>query len=74
MRENRYPPPVGRAVNQSLSFSAGCELRCRRLAYGTRDAKEREFNYVRSRSQPDADLRWVAALSVETRRESLCHA
>jgi len=78
MREHQSQPSVGRAVNQSLSFSDSCELHRLRLAYGTRDAKELGFNQVR-RSQPISDLCWderesVAALSVETRREFLCHA
>src|SRR6266496_6173145 len=71
MREHWCRPPVGLAVNRTLSFSACCELHRLRIAYGTRDAKQRGFNYVHRRSQPDADLCWderesVAALSVET--------
>jgi len=70
MREHRYQPSVGRAVNRSLSFSASCELHRLRLAYGTRDAKELGFNHVR-RSQTYSDWCWdkresVAHLSVET--------
>ena len=57
MREHWCQPSVGRAVNQSLSFSACCELHRRRFAYGTRDAKELGFNQVRT-SQPTSVLCW----------------
>ena len=77
MREHRSKPSVARAGKLSLSFSAFCKFRGRRLANGTRDAKDFGFDHVRM-SQPTSDLclgerESVAAPSVETRRELLCH-
>ncbi len=55
MREQEYQPSVGRAVNQTLSFSDGCELHCLRLADGTSDARQLGFDHVRA-SQPPCEL------------------
>ena len=75
MREHRKQASVGRAVNRSFSFCACCELRCLRLANGTRDAKDFEFDHMHT-SQPASDFclnerESVALPSVEARREFL---